>query len=452
MKMRKFKAVLLHEYKKIVLKWTFLLSTFLLPLAGLAFTFIPAFLFSMEGDATRLVVVDESGKILPRLRESLARGQGSERPDQAAGDSNSPDGRGSGEQSARAARQFGSAFRIVDLKLTAANAEDIRSELNAKAAAGEIDAYLIIPADIDSRDARFEFRTRKAGDFIGNQALKDVVNEAVRDQRLSEAHIDPATIREINRNVSIETRAITEKGEEKDSDMIFIASFVIGMMMYLSLAIYGQVIMGAVVEEKETRIAEILFSSARPFELMLGKLFGVGLAGLTQLFVWVASLFGISVFLMQQANLAPYLQSIPQITPLMLCYFLVYFFLGYFTFAAMFALIGSAVTTVQEAGQFSFPPMLLMLAGFYFVFAVIRDPNSAFSVWVSILPMFAPMTMPIRILTELPPLWQIALSIGLNILAIAGLVWVAARVYRVGMLMYGKRATVPEIWKWIRKA
>ena len=120
--------------------------------------------------------------------------------------------------------------------------------------------------------------------------------------------------------------------------------------------------------------------------------------------------------------------------------------------ASVFALIGASVTTVQEGGQFAFPPIMIMLIAFYFGFAVIRDPNSDLSFWVSIAPFFAPMTMPIRILAEMPPFWQIALSLALNGIAIAFMVWLASRVYRIGMLMYGKRATIPEIWKWVRQA
>ncbi len=150
--------------------------------------------------------------------------------------------------------------------------------------------------------------------------------------------------------------------------------------------------------------------------------------------------------------MAPLLGSLPVVTPLMVFYFLAYFLVGYFTYAAVFALIGSMVTTVQEGGQFAFPPIMIMLIGFYFGFAVIRDPNSSLAFWVSMVPFFAPLTMPIRILAETPPVWQIGLSLGVNGLAIAGLVWIAARVYRVGMLMYGKRATIPEVLKWIKQA
>jgi ABC-2 type transport system permease protein len=144
--------------------------------------------------------------------------------------------------------------------------------------------------------------------------------------------------------------------------------------------------------------------------------------------------------------------SLPVISILDIIYFRIYFLLGFFLYASIFALIGSMVTSVQEGGQFAFLPVMLMLVGFYFSFAVIRDSNSTLSIWASILPFIAPMTMPIRILSETPPFWQIALSILVNLAAITGLIWLASRVYRVGMLMYGKRATIPEVWKWIRQS
>jgi ABC-2 type transport system permease protein len=210
--------------------------------------------------------------------------------------------------------------------------------------------------------------------------------------------------------------------------------------------------MSAVVEEKETRIAEILFSSAKPFELMMGKLVGVGLAGLTQLAIWVVSalvLVGVGIAQMSAAGINI---TIPDITALTIIYFFIFFLLGFFIYATIYALIGSMVTNVQEGGQFAMFPVFILIIGFYLSFAVIRDPNSNVSFWVSIAPFFAPIVMPVRILAETPPFWQIALAILLNSLAIAGLVWLAARVYRVGMLMYGKRATIPEVWKWIRQS
>ena len=212
-----------------------------------------------------------------------------------------------------------------------------------------------------------------------------------------------------------------KKARKKMMKADFGRDLIIAFMIYLTLAIYGQLIMSTVVEEKETRVAEILFSSAKPFEFMMGKLVGVGLAGLTQFAIWIISAadFDCDCNSLFQRNGVDI--PIPTITISMIIYFFIFFLLGFFIYASIFALIGSMVTSVQEGGQFAFLPIMLMLGGFYFCFAVIRDPNSSLSFWASIAPFVAPMTMPVRIMTETPPFWQIGLSILVNVLAIAGL-------------------------------
>lgn len=185
---------------------------------------------------------------------------------------------------------------------------------------------------------------------------------------------------------------------------------------------------------------------------MLGKLVGVGLAGLTQLAIWITSLVVLFAFGLSTFKAAGIPLSMPNITPLNIIYFFIFFLLGFFIFATIYALIGSMVTNVQEGAQFAMIPVFILLGSLYCMFPVIRDPNSDFSFWVSIAPFIASIVMPIRILGETPPFWQIALSIALNLLTIIALIWLAARVYRIGMLMYGKRATIPEVWKWIRQS
>jgi ABC-2 type transport system permease protein len=355
------------------------------------------------------------------------------------------------ERMRQSAQQLVDNFVFVDHPDELSRSADVRQDLNSRILNDEIDAYLIIPDNIASPDATFEFRSRKAGDFITNDTFADALNDAVRSQRLADANISEDTVEDLSSPVKLDIKGLNDQGEEKDSSGVMIASFAIGLMIYITLAIYGQAIMGAVVEEKETRIAEILFSSARPFELMLGKLVGVGLAGLTQLAIWIASAAAIIGFLATQTDATALFASLPGITPLMIVYFLIFFILGFFLYASIFALIGSMVTSLQEGGQFAFPPVMIMLIGFYFSFAVVRDPNSTTSFWASVAPFFAPITMPVRILAAMPPFWHIALSIVLNVLAIAGLIWLTARVYRVGMLMYGKRASIPEVMKWIRQ-
>lgn len=455
--MKKFFAVVKHEYKKVVLKWSFLIGTLLLPFLAACFAVVPAIIFSLKGEPTRIVVVDPSGKIEPRLKTNLSAEKMDARAKKAAEELLKDRSPLQEEQMRRGTEQFTAGFEFVPYTnatrtLSGSDFETIRRELADMIVRGEIDAYLFVPLDISSPDAVFEFRSRRAGDFVVNDTFRDALNHAVRSQRLADANISETRVEELGRAVNFDSKGIDERGEERDGGGTFIASFIIGLMIYITLTIYGQAIMGAVVEEKETRIAEILFSSATPFQLMMGKLVGVGLAGLTQLGIWVASAAAIVSFIALQTDLASSVGSVPKITPLMVFYFLVFFLLGFFIYASIFALIGAMVTTVQEGGQFAFPPVMMMLIGFYFSFAVVRDPNSPLSFWVSIAPFFAPITMPVRILSETPPFWQIALSFAINAAAIAGLIWLTARVYRVGMLMYGKRATIPEVWKWIRQA
>lgn len=455
--MQKFFAVVKHEYKKVVLKWSFLIGTLLLPFLAACFAVVPAIIFSLKGEPTRIVIVDSSGKIEDRIKANLSAERIEERARKAAQDSLKDLTPSQEEKMKRGTDQIAHGFEFIPYQpaggaISGSDFEKVRSELNGKLMAGELDAYLIVPADISLPDAVFEFRSRRAGDFVVIDAFRDALNDAVKSQRLADANISEEVLTRLGRPVNFDSKGIDERGEERDGGGTFVASFIIGLMIYITLAIYGQAIMGAVVEEKETRIAEILFSSASPFTLMIGKLVGVGLAGLTQLAIWVGSAAAIVSAVAMQTDMGEMLGSVPTITPLMVVYFLIFFLLGFFIYASIFALIGSMVTTVQEGGQFAFPPIMIMLIGFYFCFAVVRDPNSSLSFWVSIAPFFAPITMPVRILSETPPFWQIALSFFINAAAIVALVWLASRVYRVGMLMYGKRATIPEVWKWIRQA
>jgi ABC-2 type transport system permease protein len=452
MMMQKFLAVVKHEYKKIVLKWTFLIGTLLFPLLAAAFAVVPALIFSIKGEPTRIVIADRTGKIAPRLRENLSAEKMREKAAQAAKEALSNITVQQDEKMKRDLAQFEESFVFTDYRVESKSDEQIQRELGGKIRDGELDAYLIVPENYGGENATYEFYSRKSGDFIINSTLQDALNNAVRSQRLADANISEDKLKELSGSVKWNVIKVDETGEQTEGDTGFWAGFVIAFMIYLNLAIYGQMIMSTVVEEKETRVAEILFSSAKPFELLMGKLVGVGLAGLTQFAIWVISAAVLVAFVLPVVLASGFDLPLPIITVLDIVYFLIYFLLGFFLYASIFALIGSMVTSVQEGGQFAFLPVMLMLAGFYFSFAVIRDSNSTLSIWASILPFVAPMTMPIRILSETPPFWQIALSILVNLAAITGLIWLASRVYRVGMLMYGKRATIPEVWKWIRQS
>jgi ABC-2 type transport system permease protein len=321
-----------------------------------------------------------------------------------------------------------------------------------------LDGYLVIPPDIlQNSESKTSYYGRNVGDVITRSQIEDRLNRAVRRERLIANGVKPEYIEELSRPVDIATYPVNEKGEEgvKDSGAGFVLVFVIAFLIYITVLLYGQVILGAIVEEKETRIAEILFSSVKSMTLMVGKLIGVSLVALTQLGIWtlafaMLSIYGISALASRGVDVGD--MAIPRLPPLFFVYFFLFFVLGYFIYATIYVLVGAMVTTTQEGGQMAMPIVFLLMAGLYMAFPVIRSPDSSFAFWVSMCPFFSPITMIVRIVSQTPPFWQIALSLVIGVLTVVLLIWLASRIYRIGMLMYGKKATIPEVLRWIRQA
>jgi len=440
---KKVFAVIKHEYRKIVLKWSFLIGTFLLPLIGIVFSLVPLLVFSIKVEPVRLVIADPTGKIKSKFEKALNKSNSKGFSDL---EDESTDPRQEREEKTTPVADF----VLVDYSTDEKDEEQIQGELKAKISNGEIDAYIIIPRNFMDTSAKFELYSRRAEDVLVNSVINSALNRAVRAERLSKTNMSEDELMNLMRKVNFSVKKISNEGEEKQGGSYFGVGFFIALLIYITLSIYGQTILSAVVEEKETRIVEILFSSAKPIELMIGKLIGVGLACLTQLAIWLFSALLILLFSL------PYLLAkgfqIPQMSPAAVILYLLYFLIGFFTYASVFALIGSAVTNMQEGGQFSLVPVSLMLVSFYLCLVVIRDPNSTISTVISVLPFSAPLAMPIRIIAEIPPIWQIGLSIVVNLAAVFGIIWLSSRIYRVGMLMYGKRPTLPELFRWIRES
>jgi ABC-2 type transport system permease protein len=207
--------------------------------------------------------------------------------------------------------------------------------------------------------------------------------------------------------------------------------------------------MRGVLEEKQSRIIEVLLSSVRPFDLMLGKLIGIGMVGLTQYLVW--AFFG---FLISGIAALPAMEAswnrIPRIPVAQLVFFVIFFVLGYFLYATLYAMVGAIVSNEEDGQQVQLPVTMTFVVPMLMSSMVMRNPSGTLSTILSMVPIFTPVIMFLRIGLEMPPWWQIALSIFLLIVTILGLVWVAAKIYRVGVLMYGKRPTLPELARWLR--
>ena len=217
----------------------------------------------------------------------------------------------------------------------------------------------------------------------------------------------------------------------------------------MAILIYGQVIMRGVIEEKSSRVVEVVLSSLRPFQLMMGKILGIGAVGLTQFSIW--TLFGIGASIYSTSFIpAGAGFSMPSIPAHVFVYFVVFFILGYFLFGTLFAAIGSMVNSEKEAQQLVMPVTMFLIIPIMLMIFIIRAPDSSLAVFLSFIPFFAPILMFLRITVLLPPFGQIGASIVILILTILLMVWLTAKIYRVGILMYGKRPKFAEIVRWIR--
>ena len=444
--MKKFFAVVKREYIQRVRTKFFVVVTVLGPLVMTGLTVVPALMFSIKsGGPTRLAIIDQTGQMYGRVAQELQGGRDESGDNQPASPPMQPQvGPGaSQEQIKQAGRMIKGTVLVEEAKLGSQTLEEVKQGLEARVQSRELDGYVILPADLLG-NGQPEYRARNEADPFTKELIQRSITQAVRSQRLLNAGIKEEEVKRASQTVQLKTTGA--EGKESNGDARFFLVFGLGLLIYMSVLLYGQLVLGAVVEEKETRIAEILFSSMRSFPLMMGKLIGVSLVALTQMGIWALAFTGFSLWA------AGGKIELPHIPPMVFVYFVLYFLMGYFIYATVYAVVGSMVTTTQEGSQLAMPVVLMLVAGFFFSLNVIRSPSSPLAFWASIFPFFAPITMVVRIVTETPPLWQILLSLGIGIATVVGLIWVAARIYRVGMLMTGKRATIPEVMKWIRQS
>jgi ABC-2 type transport system permease protein len=327
-----------------------------------------------------------------------------------------------------------------------------RAELLADVQNGELDAYLLIPKDATEGQAAAEFHTRNPGDMNMTGSLERAVSDAVITRRLEARGIRVGNVSRVIRGVDLKLMKVTEHGESEEKGQTFFAAIVLGMLLYTTLIVYGMATMRSVMEEKSTRIIEILVASARPFHLLSGKILGVAAVALTQCLIWATTGGLIAAYGATMASAFRPGTSLPRFhLPLAWAvYFLVFFLTGYLLYASLYAAVGAMVSTEQEAQQVQTPLTLIIVVSFLLFNVILHDPNSRLSVVLSIVPFFSPILMMLRIAIQTPPLWQIALALALSLLTTLGVVQFSAKVYRVGVLMYGKRPSLVELLRWLR--
>jgi len=435
--MKKILAVIKREYIQIVRTKGFIIGTILGPVFMLALIVVPIIVSSASVEKQETIgVVDLTNEIFMELDDKLDHK-----------DYRLKDG-----------------FRryVLEKFEPSPGVEEVRNELREKVLRKEISAYIYIPEDVleigpaesaakDSvpEEVKAEYVSEHTTDFEELRTLNRALNNVVIEKRLKREGLDPLKVAQYIKRVDLQPIKITKKGEEKDTAGTFMISYFLALIIYMAILIYGQVIMRGVIEEKSSRVVEVVLSSLKPFQLMMGKILGIGAVGLTQFSIWTLFGIGASVystsFIPAGADFA-----MPSIPAHVFIYFVVFFILGYFLFGTLYAAIGSLVNSEKEAQQLVMPVTMFLIVPIMLMIFIIRAPDSSLSVFLSMIPFFTPILMFLRITVLLPPFGQIGASIVILILTILLMVWLVAKIYRVGILMYGKRPKFAEIVRWIR--
>ncbi|MDX2260518.1 MAG: ABC transporter permease [Gemmatimonadales bacterium] len=319
-----------------------------------------------------------------------------------------------------------------------------------------LDGVLILPENTLAAGQVDYFGTNVSS-FETMGELRRAISSVVVGTRLERAGVDAGVVAAATRPAELTTIKVSDgKPTGESGEASFLLAYVMGFLLYISVVLFGQQTMMSVIEEKTSRIMEILASSLRPFQMLLGKVLGVGAVGLLQMGIWVGTVYMVG---QNRTVLAGLLKvpvetmqamPIPSIPTDLLIVFLTYFGLGFLLFGALFAAVGSMVNSTQEAQQAISGVIMVIMVGFFGVFAVIKDPSGGLGLTLSMIPFTAPFVMPVRWSMSSVPLPQLALSLVIMVAALLGVVWVAGRIYRTGILMYGKKPTLREVFRWVR--
>lgn len=421
---RKVWPVLRREYLSRVQTKAFWISTALVPLLLVAMMVLPAWFMRRTGGEFRVAVVTADGELAREIAERTRE---------------------------RAAARTGPGRMAVTIERLepAADAAAQRLELKRRVVAKELAGIVWLPeTGVGTGEVEYLSINVTAVRLVSE--LESVVSTAVTKRRLLDAGVDRARLEALTRRVNMRPVRIGEdlrETAEAAFEKSFVLSYVLTFTVYMTLIFYGYYVMRSVIEEKSSRIVEIIVANLRPMELMVGKIFGVGAVGLTQYLIWVIVAINVGA----TGLVAGAAGSAPLVDPRLMVFFVVFFVMGYFQYAALYAAVGAAFNTEEEAQQTQSLMSLLLVPSMVLMFPVMASPDATFSVVVSLIPVFSPVLFFTRMTVQMPPAWQTVLCLVLMLVSIFVIARFAAAVYRVGILMYGKKPTLGDIWRWSRE-
>ena len=431
--------IIQREFNERVRKKSFIISTILMPVLMIALMVAPALIMEYsKGEQKSIAVIDPSGLVAPHLE--------------------------SGEELR---------FETTDLGL-----DEARRQLTDRF------GVLVIGADILRNPNDVRLYANSSSSIAVESNITSQIEKILEAEKLKAYDIDnlQQILDEVKTTVTLQTFR-NDKTQEEDTQaqssvVATAAGYILGFVLYMFLMIYGSMVMQSVIEEKNNRVLEVIVSSVRPFDLMMGKILGVAAVAVVQILIWGVLIVGVGSFVLPQlmpaeamAGVEALRQGAPDaaamsgmdpemlqamaamtdlgyILKIFVC-LLLFVFGGYLLYSAMFAAVGSAVDNVQDASQLQMPVTLPIILALLMMLAVIKDPNSQLAFWFSIIPFTSPVVMMARIPYDIP-LWEIILSLVLLYASFVAMVWFAAKIYRVGIFMYGKKPTLKELLKWVR--
>ncbi len=439
--MSKISLIIKREYTTRVMKKSFIILTFLTPLLFAGMITVPLWLSSIKDNTKKhIVVIDRSGLYKDVLKSNDTY-----------------------------------EFDFVDKPV-----EQVKTE-NANKDENEFTALLLISDDLGKNPKAVTIYAEKQVNLELKTYISGLLNKFVEQQKLAAYNIPnlKEMVEKSKTDIDIPTYKWGDNGQEKEgsAELALVIGMISAFVIYMFIVIYGAQVMAGVVQEKTSRIVEVIISSVKPFELMMGKIIGIAMVGLTQFLMWViltvaismaaGSLLGggIDINSVQQANqmgmpgnmAATNPSEIQQIFSMLhgfdflqiIILFVIYFLGGYLLYASLFAAIGSAVDSETDTQQFSLPLMLPIIFAIYAAIYSAQNPDGPLAFWCSMIPFTSPIVMMVRLPFDVP-FWQILLSLSILVLTFLGTTWIAGKIYRTGILMYGKKVSWKEMWKWLR--
>ena len=419
--MNKLLLIIQREYTTLVARKSFIVITLLIPFLFVAIGAVPVLIseWNNSGSAEAVTVIDETGRLAGVIPDTES-------------------------------------FRFIPLK-GEAGSTDVKGFFDQ--AGNSMSALVVIPANVlDSAKVNIYSKSTVNMALVSHvtESLNDTLT-AVKIASMGVPNLDKM-VKEAQVDIDVNSVKLSDDGTESEASTT--AAMVLGMVLafitYMFVLTYGAMIMNSVIEEKTNRIVEVIVSSCKPFQLMMGKIIGVALVGLTQFLIWAILIsvavggLGISLANNPMSDLAVVFNAIQSVNlvSIFTC-FVVYFLGGYLLYASLFAGFGSAVDQASDASQFTSPIIIVMVVALYAGIGCMENPNGSMAMWCSMIPFTSPIVMMVRLPYDVP-FWQIAVSVALLYGTAFGLVWVSSRIYRIGILRYGKKFTFKEIMGWVK--